>query len=318
VHCADVIAQRQDTHAAGAWRDGPGRARSARPGLPWTPPDAEEPLSAADVSTAGLLPCLEQLDMTRAKPCGDTMKLLPMMFACLPSVALALSYDDFVAVKKLEQTAYELANSQDYQGALKSADAAWKLDPDKERNRYALEMSASCHTSLGDYAGAADVYKLLIDSYADPKDPRLCTTYLHYGHALTRLKKYDDALQAYTTELGIHADLEVKNNLAWVLATAPVLAHRDAALALRLAKEVVEESKENNAYYLDTYAAALAESERFDEAIEVQKKAIALIGQEKAFDYTMRTRLYGKKIKFRLDLTLDKALDLLRDDQEKL
>ncbi|GAH67769.1 unnamed protein product, partial [marine sediment metagenome] len=61
---------------------------------------------------------------------------------------------------------------------------------------------------------------------------------------------------------------EKVNNLAWLLATAPQADLRDGARALPLAKGVCESTGYNNPRFLDTLAAAYAETGQFEEAIQ--------------------------------------------------
>lgn len=236
----------------------------------------------------------------------------------IPGVAMAVSYDDYQAAQKLARDAYQKAAANEYQEAITLAESSWKLDPDKERNRYPLELKASCYASLGNFAGAAEAFKVALATFQEANDPRACDAYFGYAQALSRLGRPTEAITTYKTLLAIHAETVYKNNLAWVIATAPDLETRESGLALSLAKEAVAATKETDALVLDTYAAALAESGKFDEAIVAQGKAIALIGQDKAFSYNLRIKLYQKKIKFRTDIDVDKAMRLLADGPEKL
>lgn len=66
------------------------------------------------------------------------------------------------------------------------------------------------------------------------------------------------------------------NSLAWLLATSPDDDLRDGPRALNLARQAVELTQSMDPNLLDTLAAALAETEQFDEAAETQRQAIAL------------------------------------------
>lgn len=236
----------------------------------------------------------------------------------LPQVAFSLSYESHLEVQKLLQDAYRLSQANDFQGAIKLSNEAWTADPNKERNRYAMEMLASCYMTIGDFPHSVEWYGKVIDSYAESDDPRGYDSHIRMGLSLTRLGLYDDTLKCYETAFRIFPNVTSKNNIAWITATAPVLSKRDSLRAVNLAREVIEETKENNASYLDTYAAALAEAGRFEDAIEAQKKAVKLIGQDKAFDYTVRIKLYERKIKYRLDITIEKALEMLSNNAMKM
>jgi tetratricopeptide (TPR) repeat protein len=69
------------------------------------------------------------------------------------------------------------------------------------------------------------------------------------------------------------------NNVAWLLATCPDEETRDGERAVALAELAVRITRRGNATYLDTLAAAYAESGRFDAAIEVEEEALRLAEQ---------------------------------------
>jgi hypothetical protein len=64
------------------------------------------------------------------------------------------------------------------------------------------------------------------------------------------------------------------NNLAWLLATESEI--RDPTRAIELAKKAVDLTGGEQAGYLDTLARAYYENHQFEEAVEVEKKAVAL------------------------------------------
>jgi tetratricopeptide (TPR) repeat protein len=69
----------------------------------------------------------------------------------------------------------------------------------------------------------------------------------------------------------------VSNALAYALATSPRDELRDGRRAVRLAEAVVAETEGQHPDYLDTLAAARAETGAFDQAIAEQKRAIAML-----------------------------------------
>jgi arylsulfatase A-like enzyme/Tfp pilus assembly protein PilF len=78
---------------------------------------------------------------------------------------------------------------------------------------------------------------------------------------------------------------EFLNNYAYALATTPVDEDRDGVEALRIATQITRGPKGNRADYLDTLAAAYAETGEFDRALKTAKRGIALLesaGAEKA------------------------------------
>lgn len=89
--------------------------------------------------------------------------------------------------------------------------------------------------------------------------------------------KIAQAIEHYRAVLRINPDwLEPANSLAWILATAQNPQWRDGKEALRLAKRVCDRIGEANPVFLDTLAAAYAESGQFEIAVETARRAISL------------------------------------------
>ena len=70
------------------------------------------------------------------------------------------------------------------------------------------------------------------------------------------------------------------NELAWTLLTGEWIRGRDMDLAFRAAKAAYDACEGKDAAIVDTYARALFDTGKKEEAIEHQKKAIALATQE--------------------------------------
>jgi tetratricopeptide (TPR) repeat protein len=76
---------------------------------------------------------------------------------------------------------------------------------------------------------------------------------------------------------------QVLNNLAWLLATSPDDQVRDGDKALRLATQASRITGNRHPGILDTLAAALAERQRWDEAIQVATRAESVARQMRLF-----------------------------------
>lgn len=90
-------------------------------------------------------------------------------------------------------------------------------------------------------------------------------------------------------------NVEAVNNLAWLLATAPMGELRDGELAIDLAEQVRAALPEENPAILDTVAAAYAEIGRFGDATQTLEDAIALVGdadEKLASELRERLELY--------------------------
>jgi tetratricopeptide (TPR) repeat protein len=89
------------------------------------------------------------------------------------------------------------------------------------------------------------------------------------------------------------------NRTARLLATCPDAALRNGSEAVRLAERAVELSRGGEAVFLDTLAAAYAEQQRFREATETERRALALVGQGKHSNFadalSARISLYEEK-----------------------
>lgn len=96
--------------------------------------------------------------------------------------------------------------------------------------------------------------------------------------------KGDDAKAA---ELGKKlADIKTKNpmflnELAWFILTDDSVQKRDLPLALKLAQSAYDVSEGQDAAITDTYARALFDNGKFDDAVKYQKKAVALAKDNK-------------------------------------
>ena len=73
-------------------------------------------------------------------------------------------------------------------------------------------------------------------------------------------------------------DPETLNDFAWSILTDEGIKQRDLPLATELAKAAVGASAGKDAAILDTYARALFDSGKIADAVENQKKAVALAG----------------------------------------
>ncbi len=74
---------------------------------------------------------------------------------------------------------------------------------------------------------------------------------------------------------GLQDDPEMLNEFSWMILTHPRVKHRDLDLAFRAAKLAYDQSKGESPSITDTYARALFDTGKVEEAIRYQKEAIA-------------------------------------------
>jgi tetratricopeptide (TPR) repeat protein len=97
----------------------------------------------------------------------------------------------------------------------------------------------------------------------------------------------------YEITLGIDPDHhQAQNNLAWILATSNDPSLRDGETALQWAQRAVELTRYKEAGYLDTLAAAYAETGRFEQAIDSQIMAVQIAPEGSKDKYRSRLELY--------------------------
>jgi tetratricopeptide (TPR) repeat protein len=185
--------------------------------------------------------------------------------------------------------------------------AAWESDPEfsRERLRGFFQFKAVRQRQAGDHAGELESLERSL-SYA-PDHPE---SNLNLGLALARRGQLERARRYLARGLEAEEDdvrvLEAlapaaeasgrfaealalrreiahraperqanRNDLAWLLATAPEGAPRDPDEAVRIAEELVGAGEEAQANALDTLAAAYAAAGRFAEAVDAGERAVA-------------------------------------------
>jgi eukaryotic-like serine/threonine-protein kinase len=135
-----------------------------------------------------------------------------------------------------------------------------------------------------------------------PKNPgtldanrELTKSYVEAGRQDEVLKLSEKTLALDRKALGSQdpVTLQAMNDLAWIQATSVAAEIRNGTNAVVLAEEAVAATHRENPGFLNTLAAADAETQQFDQAVAVLQEAIGLLksGQEK-LDYELRLELY--------------------------
>ena len=113
-------------------------------------------------------------------------------------------------------------------------------------------------------------------------DPDNSDLYVFVGDYYYNKQAFPKAINAYENVLRIDREnIHALNNLAWLLATCPDETFRDPEKSLDLASRAV--ALERESYLLDTYAEALFMNQRFAEALDVSRQALAITSDKQAY-----------------------------------
>jgi eukaryotic-like serine/threonine-protein kinase len=97
-------------------------------------------------------------------------------------------------------------------------------------------------------------------------------------------------------------DIKAADALAWMLATSPYFEVRNGPEAVRYAVQAASRSNRQDAEILDTLAAAYAETGEFDQAISVERQAMALSKEVLASSgFALRLELYKARKPYHQD-----------------
>jgi Flp pilus assembly protein TadD len=108
-------------------------------------------------------------------------------------------------------------------------------------------------------------------------NPTNAMIHAHVALALERLAQIREAVAQYQQALRLDAGMPVVlNNLAWILASNPDPQIRNGAEAVRLAEQACALTRYQEATLVSTLGAAYAEAGRFEQAVEMARKAEVL------------------------------------------
>jgi tetratricopeptide (TPR) repeat protein len=136
-------------------------------------------------------------------------------------------------------------------------------------------------------------------------DPNSAPNRYSRGNAWLFKKDFGKALADYQESVRLDPEFPWGHNgIAWVSATCPDPAHRDAKRAVAAATKAVDLTGSNDPVTLGTLAAALAEAGDFDEAVRFEEKSIELLANDKfKADSRARVDLYRAKKPYRITET---------------
>ena len=158
------------------------------------------------------------------------------------------------------------------------------------------QANASAHFGLAQVRGSQGRQDEAIDHFrlAISANPKFAAAHQNLGNLLQSQGKQVEALKHYRRGLELRPDsVALMNNVAWILATHPDLEIRQAEDALRLAQQAADRTHYAAPYLLDTLAAAYANQNQYDRAVETARTALELLTEpdQEAVRRQIRERL---------------------------
>lgn len=177
--------------------------------------------------------------------------------------------------------------------AIEQYEVALKIAPESRKTRL---RQIAILSERGLLTEAMGHLQILLSQ--DIEDVDVCT---RLGDLCLQTGNYKQALQLRNQAYQIAPDrVDAANNLAWLLATTPIIGDQDAIRAVQLAEQAADASEQESAGVLDTLAAARAAAGDFPRAIKDQERAVALVPQSQRAPFQRRLELYRKQQPFRL------------------
>jgi Flp pilus assembly protein TadD len=154
-----------------------------------------------------------------------------------------------------------------------------------------LRARAHAQQRLGNFTRAtADINRAI---QLSPHDPELLT---QRGSLAAEQGKFDHAQDDFRQAIKIAPNFgDAYRSLAWLQATCPDPKYRDPKQALSSAKKAATLSSPDDYLLLDTQAAANAGAGQFDQAVELQQKALAAAPADAATPLQQRLALYQRQ-----------------------
>lgn len=149
-----------------------------------------------------------------------------------------------------------------------------------QRDHQLLDSRANTWGALGKFTEQIRDMNLLV-AMTGATGSRLSSLHLERGNVYLEAEDWSASIRDFEAALHHHPSNQIaRNNIAWVLATAPDPNVRDGKRAIELATKVCTFEGFREAYSIDTLAAAYAEAGNFLKAVEMQEKAMELVDPE--------------------------------------
>jgi tetratricopeptide (TPR) repeat protein len=219
------------------------------------------------------------------------LKGVVLSVAVMATVQPSFSSGQFFKIKNRKDLTDGLAalDKKDFAGAIELFNKAIERNP---ASAFAHLGRAVAYQSLGEFDTAIDDFDQAIRV-----NPRLGLVFASRGEAWHAKGDYEKALADFDEAIVPKTGEAAFNSRAWLRATCPDEKFRDGAKAIEDATESCELTDWMNAEFLDTLAAAYAEAGNFDEAVELQKRAIEHAPENNGFEN--RLKLYQEAKPYR-------------------
>lgn len=172
----------------------------------------------------------------------------------------------------------------DYERAIADYNEAVFLDPNPG---IVYCNRAGAWLKSGEVEIALDDYREAIE-----RNPSHAPAYFGRANVWVVQAKYSHALADYRYAIRLDPQFAAAyDNLAWVLASAPLSEHRNGKQAVEMATKACELTDWTQADFIATLAAAYAETGNFADAIHWQKRAIELAPDRKPLQARLVTYL---------------------------
>ena len=262
----------------------------------------------------------------RVEGFGKVRELIPAGLCILAALGVVYAVFLFLAPLTWTHSSAELvhmgiaaSHNQDYAKALKYYDAALIVNPRSSAARFDRGLVFS---KMKNYGQAIADFTQAIQFTEVWKKSQAAQGYRTRGLAYKRMGNYDKALEDYNKAIDLDPGSYVAydyrgflysrmgdseraiddfervirmapekpigyNGMAWMYATCPKAEARNGAKALELATKACELSEWKDGIYIDTLAAAEAETGNFDDAVKHAQQALAMVQANKPVDARM-------------------------------
>jgi tetratricopeptide (TPR) repeat protein len=172
-------------------------------------------------------------------------------------------------------------NKKDYQAAIEHYTKAIEMSPFVGSHYFDRGVA---FYRKGDLQKAIEDFEKLIIL-----DPRSSSAYVYRGLCKLKGGDYQGALGDYSKGLELNPkDPSIRNNLAWLYATAKDEKFQDKLKALEHASTAAELSNERNAEILDTLARVYFMNGKINDAVETAKGALKLEPNNERFKENLK------------------------------